>query len=596
MPPNGSPPARRRTSSSTEAPAGKASGADGSSRAPLAPPRRPSTQGARAVSPPAAPANAAKLVCTAGPKAGTEFPLSDDAVVIGRAVDATLSIPDTSVSRRHVQLTRVPGGWSAADLGSGNGTQVNGETIEGEVRLHNGDVITIGDTELSFVDVENATDKRPLPARRTASAAEVPVRRPPPGARPRVVTSRAKQVDPDAEKRKKRLTMYGVLGLLLLVMFGAGYKIQQKRKLDLVAVQERRDAEHRAQLSNIFQEGKNLVRQGNWKDAQERFAEVKRLQPNYPAIDDYLKAADKEIPNQEQLAATAEALKQNKVAAAAEALGKVSADTQQFQALANLKRQLEDKVIARITEAQNTADQARRVSTATDVSKWQETQAITQDILAAFPDNRDAKVLNQLAIDEIARLTKPKVVAPPPPSRPWERPIQLFVAGDVTGAFDEANRCAGKASRCKQLLGEMTDFQTLYKKMEDLDAKGLQRLLELDKKITEGRGPSQMARNAGTRASNIFYKSAAAAKAAGQNGRALEYAMKALSADPGHSGAQAIVNDLKQKAKDLYLLAYSIKDTNIEDAVSKFKEVLAMTPPDDETHQKAKRRIEELAK
>lgn len=552
MPPNGSPPARRRTSSSTEAPAGKASGADGSSRAPLAPPRRPSTQGARAVSPPAAPANAAKLVCTAGPKAGTEFPLSDDAVVIGRAVDATLSIPDTSVSRRHVQLTRVPGGWSAADLGSGNGTQVNGETIEGEVRLHNGDVITIGDTELSFVDVENATDKRPLPARRTASAAEVPVRRPPPGARPRVVTSRAKQVDPDAEKRKKRLTMYGVLGLLLLVMFGAGYKIQQKRKLDLVAVQERRDAEHRAQLSNIFQEGKNLVRQGNWKDAQERFAEVKRLQPNYPAIDDYLKAADKEIPNQEQLAATA--------------------------------------------EAQNTADQARRVSTATDVSKWQETQAITQDILAAFPDNRDAKVLNQLAIDEIARLTKPKVVAPPPPSRPWERPIQLFVAGDVTGAFDEANRCAGKASRCKQLLGEMTDFQTLYKKMEDLDAKGLQRLLELDKKITEGRGPSQMARNAGTRASNIFYKSAAAAKAAGQNGRALEYAMKALSADPGHSGAQAIVNDLKQKAKDLYLLAYSIKDTNIEDAVSKFKEVLAMTPPDDETHQKAKRRIEELAK
>jgi alkanesulfonate monooxygenase SsuD/methylene tetrahydromethanopterin reductase-like flavin-dependent oxidoreductase (luciferase family) len=140
----------------------------------------------------------------------------------------------------------------------------------------------------------------------------------------------------------------------------------------------------------------------------------------------------------------------------------------------------------------------------------------------------------------------------------------------------------------------MTDFGNLYKKLEDLDAKGLGRLLDLDKKITNGRGSSKMARNAGTRASNIFFKSASAAKASGQYGRAMENAQRALQADPSHAGANNIVAEMRAKAKDLYLQAYALKDTNPEDAVPKFREVMAMTPSDDETHQKAKSWVEKL--
>ena len=74
----------------------------------------------------------------------------------------------------------------------------------------------------------------------------------------------------------------------------------------------------------------------------------------------------------------------------------------------------------------------------------------------------------------------------------------------------------------------------------------------------------------------------------------MENARRALQADPGHAGASNMVSELRQKARDLYLQAYALKDTDPEDAVPKFREVMAMTPPDDETHQKAKSWVEKL--
>jgi hypothetical protein len=139
----------------------------------------------------------------------------------------------------------------------------------------------------------------------------------------------------------------------------------------------------------------------------------------------------------------------------------------------------------------------------------------------------------------------------------------------------------------------MTDFGNLSMKLEELDARGLSRLLDLDKKITHGRG-SKWSRNAGTRASHIFFKSASAAKAAGQYALAMENARYALQVNPNHIGAHDIVNEMRQKARDMYLQAYALKDTHPEDAVPLFHEVMAMTPSDDETHQKAKSWLERL--
>ena len=62
----------------------------------------------------------------------------------------------------------------------------------------------------------------------------------------------------------------------------------------------------------------------------------------------------------------------------------------------------------------------------------------------------------------------------------------------------------------------------------------------------------------------------------------------------GAAGANNIVAELRQKAKDLYLQAYALKDTDPQEAVPKFREVMAMTASDDETLLKAKSWIEKI--
>jgi hypothetical protein len=76
-------------------------------------------------------------------------PLADQVITIGRATDATVRVSDTSVSRRHAEIRPTGGGWTIVDLGSTNGTRVNGVPVT-ERRLADGDTITVGDATLRF--------------------------------------------------------------------------------------------------------------------------------------------------------------------------------------------------------------------------------------------------------------------------------------------------------------------------------------------------------------------------------------------------------------------------------------------------------------
>src|SRR3954463_9888112 len=145
-PPSGAP---RRRPTSTSQPA-----------APAVRSRRPSQVSTPAVKAAAAPGF--KLVCLAGPQAGSEYVLEGDEMVIGRAADNAISIPDTSVSRKHVLLRNTGSGWAASDMGSGNGTLINSSAIAEETPLSDGDVITLGDTELKLVIEGDATEANPV--------------------------------------------------------------------------------------------------------------------------------------------------------------------------------------------------------------------------------------------------------------------------------------------------------------------------------------------------------------------------------------------------------------------------------------------------
>jgi len=70
-------------------------------------------------------------------------------IVIGRSSDCDVQLDDANVSRRHAEVRHIGDGYSLVDLGSTNGTEVNGQRIQ-ETALMNGDVIAVGTTRITF--------------------------------------------------------------------------------------------------------------------------------------------------------------------------------------------------------------------------------------------------------------------------------------------------------------------------------------------------------------------------------------------------------------------------------------------------------------
>ena len=87
-----------------------------------------------------------------GPDQGRVFPLpADEPQLIGRSTEA-LPSTDTSISRRHAELTPDDGAWCVRDLDSANGTYVNGTRIESSTALVPGDYVQCGSTRFQIID------------------------------------------------------------------------------------------------------------------------------------------------------------------------------------------------------------------------------------------------------------------------------------------------------------------------------------------------------------------------------------------------------------------------------------------------------------
>ena len=110
------------------------------------------------------------------------------AIEVGRECDGE-QLDDGGVSRRHLKLSPSPLGLSVVDLGSRNGTLVNGTPLEGRVTLAPGDVIRLGSTEIVVVTpVAAVRPALPVVPRQTMRAGTalltVPPPPPPPAAAP----------------------------------------------------------------------------------------------------------------------------------------------------------------------------------------------------------------------------------------------------------------------------------------------------------------------------------------------------------------------------------------------------------------------------
>lgn len=89
-----------------------------------------------------------RLTMQQGPTPGKSYEITKDVMTLGRDVSNDIVINDAEISRHHARFTRQGDGYAVEDLGSTNGTFVNGMRLTGPRALSQGDVLAMGETVL----------------------------------------------------------------------------------------------------------------------------------------------------------------------------------------------------------------------------------------------------------------------------------------------------------------------------------------------------------------------------------------------------------------------------------------------------------------
>jgi pSer/pThr/pTyr-binding forkhead associated (FHA) protein len=127
---------------------------------------------------------------------GTAHELVEELVTIGRAPDNIIQLEDPSVSSRHAELRVADKTYQLRDLGSTNGTMVNGNAAS-EIMLRHGDRIRFGGIQARFETDAAMTATQPLPVAEKAKArAATTSMRPSDFANASPFRARSKQRDP----------------------------------------------------------------------------------------------------------------------------------------------------------------------------------------------------------------------------------------------------------------------------------------------------------------------------------------------------------------------------------------------------------------
>jgi phosphoserine phosphatase RsbU/P len=102
----------------------------------------------------------ASLVFLAGPIAGRRYKLAEGEYVIGRRSDCQIFVPDMRVSRQHARLWKSGEAWALEDLGSNNGTFINGVRLHAATAIKHDDEIVIANNRIRVESVLSSTEQK----------------------------------------------------------------------------------------------------------------------------------------------------------------------------------------------------------------------------------------------------------------------------------------------------------------------------------------------------------------------------------------------------------------------------------------------------
>jgi len=105
-----------------------------------------------------------RLVVRRGPQPNQIYELTKEVTTLGRDITNDIVINDREASRHHLRLVRSGGNVTIEDLGSTNGTFVNGKRVSGVTPLQNGDMVGLGETVTLGFEAHRAQSGQPAPS------------------------------------------------------------------------------------------------------------------------------------------------------------------------------------------------------------------------------------------------------------------------------------------------------------------------------------------------------------------------------------------------------------------------------------------------
>lgn len=582
---------------------------------------------------------APRLVVVAGPNRGQQLVLATGELTIGRGLDNGLVLADIAVSRHHTVIHRGVGGCMVRDLGSGNGTLVNGNRVT-EHWLQDGDQIELGTTQLRFASTEAAVHvppavltPTPRPARRSAPTPEPARPRAPTPAPPAPqlapVLTLAEPVDniladavgapvlstvtvappsprprprPAQANRSRRLLLLGggtvvvLLGLMLLL---------KRTLLPRAPSEAERRAAASAKAAKSFDEARRLFRARRWEEARQQYYEVVTLAPGFDEARRYARQANAEIAAREALQQAKDALIAGRYGVARGALARIPASSVYFAELDALKGRIDreeiDKLVLAARERLAAADfdgaleplrQARRIQ-----PTLERLAQLQREIEQARPQPAPPRARPRgIARRGVSAATDAVAVPRVPDQDPQTKSaLARYRARDWAGASalldQQARRLTGAPARAVRDLaatvrgvGQALE-QAQRVQLQDGDAalKHYESALRLDARI---RPPAHQAM-----IRELIHRLARVQATAALSGKRFSAAFAAVKLaqryGPLDAGLKRILERLEVEAMALFDQGYTLRESDPGRARAIWQRVLQMVPPGGRAYQKA---------
>ncbi|MGA9520363.1 MAG: FHA domain-containing protein [Myxococcaceae bacterium] len=570
------------------------------------------------------------LEVISGPDQGRTRRFRGVRMVIGRIQGCDFKLIDDSVSRRHLELILGDDGVLLRDLGSGNGTRVNGDKVT-ESKLQDGDEIAIGKTRFRFVDElaamrrkeaearaaeeKAAAEQQAVPAQPAAEGAEPPASSEP---GPRdvthtgipVPTSRRAGRSPAGagrwgralDSKRKRLIAIGGAAVVLLLAIG----------LVLARPSPPPEPDPRiAEAAAKLQYARNAFRQEKFEEAIALLDEAKKLSP---AIDDngLSAAAHKEL-------ATWRGFEEVRALLRAGRFDEARARLAQVPLATVLGEDARKKLEAELANA-GTVDLRARAEAALEAGDLSSAEALVGRLPRELATALQPKLetLRQKLAEEEAAAARAEAKAAAARRKAAAEKRQDFIDAafeNVARKFHagEFQRAALECDRVVAAHGSDTDIRERARNLKVWIPQFGRALDEGTRKFNQGNmaGAARPLRKARELYRQIGFEGAlgslldeqlasasleAARSALARNdlASAASHYREAKALNPNDVRGQQGLDIVYRKAEELYLDAYMIRDREPRAAAEKFRTVMDVLPRTSETWGRAKNVLDNL--